>query len=114
MRPQSRTVEQKVARIASAQHGVATRAQLLDAGLSEAGIQRRLRAGSLLLGHRGVYRVGHRAPSVKARYLAAVLACGEGALLSRRAAGYLFGILRGPAPPAEVITPRDRHIEGVR
>jgi hypothetical protein len=29
-------------------------------------------------------RLGHRAPSVEARYLAAVLACGEGALLSGR------------------------------
>ena len=50
--------------------------------------------------HRGVYRVGHRAPSVEARYLAAVLACGEGAVLSGRAAAYLWGLLKGPAPPA--------------
>ena len=34
-------------------------------------------SGALLPVHRGVYRVGHRAPSVDARYLAAVLACGE-------------------------------------
>ena len=54
--------------------------------------------GALLPVHRGVYRVGHRAPSVEARYLAAVLACGEGALLSGRAAAHLYGLLKGPAP----------------
>ena len=53
--------------------------------------------GALLPVYRGVYRVGHRAPSVEARYMAAVLACGEGALLSGRAAARLLGLLRGPA-----------------
>jgi Transcriptional regulator, AbiEi antitoxin len=66
-----------------AAHGVVTRAQLLRAGVTEAAIEQRLRIGALLREHRGVYRVGHRAPSLEARYLAAVWACGEGAL-SRR------------------------------
>jgi very-short-patch-repair endonuclease len=58
--------------------------------------------------------VGHRAPSVEARYLAAVRACGEGALLSGRAAGYLFGALKGLAPPPEVTAPTERRIKGIR
>jgi very-short-patch-repair endonuclease len=73
-----------------------------------------LRSGALLREHRGVYRVGHRAPSVEARYLAAVLACGEGALLSGRAAAYLFGLLKGPVPTPEVTTRTERRVEGVR
>ena len=91
MRPRNDTVEKKLARIAGRQHGVVTRQELLDAGLSDAGIKRRVRRGYLLLEYRGVYRVGHRAPSVEARYLAAVKACGEGAVLMGMAAAYLHG-----------------------
>ena len=76
-------------------HGVVTRAQLLRAGITTSEIEQRLRTGALLREHRGVYRVGHRAPGVEASYLAAVRACGDGALLSGRAAGYLLGIVKG-------------------
>jgi len=61
-----------------------------------------------------VYRVGHRAPSVEARYIAAVLACGEGALLSGRAAGHLLGLLKGEPPEPEVTAPRQRRVKGVK
>jgi Transcriptional regulator, AbiEi antitoxin len=114
MRPQGRTVEQELARMGGAAHGVVTRAQLLEAGLTEQEIKRRVRAGALIREHRGVYRVGHRAPRIEARYLAAVLACGEGALLSGRAAGYLLGLLKGAPPPPEVTAPTERRIDGVR
>jgi putative AbiEi antitoxin of type IV toxin-antitoxin system len=90
-----------VARIAGRSHGVVTRAQLLAAGIALAEIRQRLRTGALLREHRGVYRVGHRAPSIEARYLAAVWACGDGAVLSGRAAGHLWGILKGAAPRPE-------------
>jgi len=114
MGTQPGTVEQELARIAHALHGVVTRAQLLGAGVSAAGIQRRLRKGGLLPEYPGVYRVGHRAPSVEARYLAAVRACGEGALLSGRAAGHLLGLLKGPEPGPEATTSTERRIEGIR
>jgi hypothetical protein len=113
MRPQGRTVERELARIAVAQHGVVTRAQLLHAGLTLAEIKNRLRTGALLREHRGVYRVGHRAPSIESRYLAAVRACGDGALLSGRAAAHLFGLVNGPAPPPQVTTPTERRVRGV-
>jgi very-short-patch-repair endonuclease len=103
-----------MARIASAAHGLVTRPQQLRAGVTTAEIQQRLRTGALLREHRGVYRVGHRAPSMEARYLAAVLACGEGALLSGRAAGHLLGILKGRAPAPEVTTTTERRIKGVQ
>ena len=111
MRPQATSV---IAEIASRQHGVVARAQLLGAGITTEQIRRRLRSGALLREHRGVYRVGHRAPSVEARYLAAIFACGEDALLSGRAAGYLLGLLKGSAPAPEVSTPLKRRVEGVR
>jgi hypothetical protein len=114
MRSQSGTVEGELRRFADAQHGVVTRAQLLGAGLAVAGIQRRLAKGTLLPEYRGVYRVGHRAPSVEASYLAAVLACGEGALLSGRAAAHLLRLIKGQPPAAEVTAPTERRIEGIR
>jgi very-short-patch-repair endonuclease/phosphoribosylcarboxyaminoimidazole (NCAIR) mutase len=113
MRGESRTVERQLAVIASGQHGVVTRKQLLDAGLTRAELEHRQRTGVLLVEHRGVYRVGHRAPSLEARYLAAVYACGAEAALSGRAAAHLFGLLKGRAPRPEVTVPRERRVAGV-
>jgi very-short-patch-repair endonuclease len=110
----SRTVEKKLASMARRQHGVITRVQLLDAGVTRHEIDVRLRRGDLLREHLGVYRVGHRAPSVKATYLAAVLAGGSGAVLTGDAAAHLWGLVRGPAPAPVVVTPTERRIEGVR
>jgi hypothetical protein len=61
-----------------------------------------------------VYRVGHRAPSLEARYRAATLAGGEGALLRGPAAAHLLGLLRGAPPPPEVVTPTKRRVVGLR
>jgi hypothetical protein len=67
----------------------------------------------LIAVHRGVYRAGHRAPSMEATYLAAVLACGDGALLCGLAAAHLLGLVReGPKQP-EVLTDTRRRIPGV-
>ena len=106
-------MERVVARLASRSHGVVTRRQLIGAGITRHEIAERLESGALLREHRGVYRVGHRAPSVEARYLAAVLACGPGALLCGPAAGHLWGLTRGAAPPPHVLTRTERRIRGV-
>jgi hypothetical protein len=111
--PKSTTVETVLARLAARSHGVVTRQQLLAAGVTSDEIRQRLDTGGLLREHQGVYRVGHRAPSVEARYLAAVRACGEGAVLSGRAAAHLLGILKGAAPPPEVTAPTKRRVRGV-
>ena len=112
MSPEGRTVEGVLARLGTGSHGVVTRRELLREGLTPAEIKRRVRIGSLLPSHRGVYRVGHRAPSVEARYLAAVKACGDGALRGR-AAAYLWHLLRGQAPAPDVRTRTERWVPGV-
>jgi hypothetical protein len=89
-----RTVERRVAELARRTHGVVTRAELLRTGVTKAEIDGRLRTGSLIAVFRGVYRVGHRASSVEARYMAAVKAAGEGALLSGLSAAWLWGLSR--------------------
>jgi hypothetical protein len=113
MGTQLRTVEHVLAAIARAQHGVVTRAQLLAAGLSAKEIAHRVRKGALIAVHRGVYRVGHRAPSVEARYLAAVLACGKGAVLSGLSAAHLLRLTRKEPPRPEVTSPHERVVPGV-
>jgi hypothetical protein len=94
-------------------YGVATRQELLGAGISEKEIEWRLETGALLEEYPGVYRVGHRAPSAKATYMAAVRACGEGALLAGGAAAHLWVLLKGPAPPPEVNAPTERRVPGI-
>jgi len=107
-------VEQELARLARRAHGVVTRRELLGVGITDDEIKWRLRTGALVRQHRGVYRVGHDAASIEAGYLAAVRACGDGALLSGRAAGHLLGLLRGRPPAPEVTTAGQRRVEGVR
>jgi very-short-patch-repair endonuclease len=67
----------------------------------------------LLREYRGVYRVGHKAPSLEARYLAAVRACGDGAALSGEAAARLYKLIRGRPPRPEVTTRTKRRVPGV-
>ena len=110
---ESRTVEQEIARIASQQHGIVTRAQLLAAGIPRMTIARRVRVGLLLVQHRGVFRAGHCAPSHHARYMAAVLACGPGSLLAGRAAGHLIALLKAAPSVPDVIALGERKIHGV-
>ena len=113
MRPKAGSVELEVARIAAGQHGVVTMRQLLVAGMSRTGVRRRVEKGLLHRQHRGVFRVGHRAPSTEADYLAAVLACGERAILSGWAAAFIYGLFKRAAPRPEVTTPMDRRVPGV-
>jgi hypothetical protein len=85
----------------------------MGAGITVKEINGRLRKGMLIREFPGVYRVGHRAPSVESLYLAAVRACGKGAVLSGRAAAYLWGLIRGRAPMPEVTVASKRRIEGI-
>jgi len=113
MRDKVGSADQRVARIAARQHGVVTIAQLLNAGLSRQAVSRRVRKGVLHRERWGVYRVGHRAPSTDARYLAAVLACGETAVLSGMAAAFVFGLVKGSPPAPEVTSAATRRVRGV-
>jgi very-short-patch-repair endonuclease len=78
--------------LAEAQHGVVTRAQLLELGLNRGSITHRIQLGRLVPVHRGVYTIGHRLLSREGRWMAAVLACGRGAVLSHLSAAALWRI----------------------
>jgi very-short-patch-repair endonuclease len=113
VRQSSRTPDQVAAEIAEEAHGVVAHKELLHAGVSEGQIRHRLSAGALIRRYPGVYRVGHCAPSIEADYMAAVRACGEGALLTGRAAAHLFEIIKGRQPRPEVIAPTERRVKGI-
>jgi very-short-patch-repair endonuclease len=83
-----------IAGIAGNQHGVVTRAQLVERGVSTSSISDRIAVRRLHRIHRGVYAVGHPTLSEKGRWMAAVLACGENAALSHTSAAELWGIRR--------------------
>jgi very-short-patch-repair endonuclease len=114
VRPKGITADRRLSQIASRAYGLVTRAQALRAGVTPDELKHRVRAGALIRVHRGVYRVGHHAPSYEAHYLAAVLAGGDGALLSGFAAAHLHRLIKGPPPPPEVTAPTVRRIRGIR
>jgi hypothetical protein len=72
--------------MATRAHGIVDREELLGAGITVKEIKGRVWKGALIREFPGVYRVGHRAPSVESLYLAAVRACGKGAVLCGLAA----------------------------
>lgn len=104
-----RALSARVAWIAGRQHGRVTRAQLLAAGVDRSRIGRWVADGRLHRVHAGVYAVGHAAASVHGDYTAAVLAGGEGAVLSHRAAAHLLQLLPGAAPRPEVTVAPTSH-----
>jgi very-short-patch-repair endonuclease len=100
------TVEGRVGELAGAQHGIVGRKQLAGLGVTRDEIDRRVSIGSLHIIHRGVYAVGHTAISQRGRWMAAVLASGDGAVLSHRSATGLWGIWGSGAGEIHVTVPR--------
>jgi very-short-patch-repair endonuclease len=106
-------VDVELARRASGQHGVLSRAQLLDAGIDDERIRYRLKIGRLHRLHRGVYAVGFVSSSPLTRAMAAVLACGPDAVLSHRSAAALWEFGARWRGPVEVTTGSKRQRHGV-
>jgi predicted transcriptional regulator of viral defense system len=94
--------DEALAELAGRQHGVVSVAQLRELGFSKYSVRRRVERKRLLPLHPGVYAVGHLGLTVDSRRMAAVLACGRGALLSHRAAGALQALL--PSSPRFDVT----------
>jgi predicted transcriptional regulator of viral defense system len=99
-------VNAEVAELARAQHGVFALGQLLELGLTARTVQRRTAVGRLHRVHRGVYSLAPTALlSLEGRWLAAVLACGQGAVLSHRSAAALHELRADKRARIEVTTP---------
>lgn len=95
-----------IARLAARQHGVVAVWQLTALGISASGVGRRLTDGRLRRIHRGVYAIGPL--DRKGYWMAAVLACGEGALLSHRDAAMLWNLRQTDRTAVDVTAPGTR------
>jgi very-short-patch-repair endonuclease len=104
----AREKDRAVAEMAKRQHGVVARAQLLGLGFGRRAIAVRMERGLLHEVFIGVYVFGARRITSKGRWMAAVLAAGEGAVLSHRSAARLWRLLPPAAELIDVICPHDR------
>jgi len=112
-----------IAAVADRQSGLITRDQLIALGLGRGAIRRRVQCGLLYALYRGVYLWGHPSPTPFAGSLAAVLACGDGSVLSQHWAAARWGmrpeasgqpdvtIIGRQARPAGVRTHATRHLD---
>jgi very-short-patch-repair endonuclease len=95
----------RLRRVAGRQWGAVSRRQLVALGFSARGIEEWVRTGRLLRLHRGVYAVGHDRLRIEGRWLAAVMACGPGAVLSHRDAAQLWELRQTGASTIDVTVP---------
>jgi len=97
--------DRELAALARRQHGVVSHCQLEGLGFGGKAIQYRVSIGRLHRVHEGVYAVGHRRLTGHGRWMAAVLSCGPGAVLSHQSAAALWDIRRTSSPLVHVTVP---------
>ena len=114
--------ERALARLAASQHGLVSRPQAVELGLTDAAIKWRCSTGTLRALHPGVYVVGGAPDTWHQRMLGACLAAGGLAVASHRSAARLWGLLgdhdlvelsvlrpKGPRPTG-ALWHRSRHL----
>ena len=82
----------QLAALAATQNGVVSLDQLREMAVTPRAAAYRAEQGSLHRVHRGTYAVGHRSIDVGGTLRAALLACGEGAVLSHGSAAAWWGL----------------------
>jgi predicted transcriptional regulator of viral defense system len=87
----TRTVDDRIDRLARPQHGVVSLADVVGSGIAPDQLRARLDRGSLVRLDAGVYRTIGARWSWQQALLAACLAAGPEALASHRAAAVLWG-----------------------
>ncbi len=107
-------IDRRIAELARRQRGYVTRRQLLALGESRHEIDYRIKTGRLIPVYAGVYAVGHLPTLPHDRAVGALLACGEGAVLSHGSAAALWGVFKSWKMPFEVTTPSARRRPGIR
>ena len=98
--------------LADRQEGNLERAQILRLGFTRHQVDHMLSTGLLVPRFRGVYSLGRRKLTRRGMWMAAVLAAGEGAVLSHRSAARLWG-LRVGEKEIEVTAANGRKREGI-
>jgi predicted transcriptional regulator of viral defense system len=114
MRPQDESPARKVADAAARSHGVVAYDELIELGVGPCAVKRWAADGRLHRLYRGVYAVGHKVLTVHGRWMAAVKACGPGAVLSHISAAALWDLIRSSSPIVHVTTPGRASPKGIR
>ena len=105
----------KIGALASRQYGVVSRRQLMELGLGKDAIQHRLGGGRLYAVYAGAYSVGHQVLPREGRWLAALFASGEGAVLSHWSAAALWMIRPNSRSIIDVTAPhKSRSWDGIK
>ena len=99
-------LERRIAERAAQQHGVVALRELVELGMTVDAARKRVTSGRWRRVHAGVYAIGHAPLTRRARYMAAVLACGPGAALSHREAAALHGLRPSSRGSIDVTSPR--------
>jgi hypothetical protein len=107
-------IDTAIAALARKQHGYVRRCQLLQLGLTARAIDYRIEVGQLIPVYAGVYAVGHIPLGQEARAHAAVLACGDRAVLSHGSAAALWKYVKHWPRDLEVIARVDRRRKGLK
>lgn len=100
--------EKHLLRLAGRQHGVVTRRQALEAGLTKSALQGRIRRGRLERMHPGVYCVGGSPRTFEQRVFAAAACGGPGAVVSHASAGHLWQMIEAAPSSSDIWSPRKR------
>lgn len=105
-----------IAGLAAIQHNVVGRWQLLDLGMTRHEIADRVKRGTLHHIRDGVYAAGSPMLGLLGHFMAAVLACGPGALLSHLSCAELRGLLVDSRAVIDVIAlnRRGRSTAGIK
>ncbi len=98
----------RVAAVASKQHGVFTRADALDAGLSTGAVDRRLANGTWVRIAESVYGVAGAPATWERAVSLAVLSSGQGAVASHATAAHLHGLISRPKAIEVTVTTKGR------
>ncbi|TDE11855.1 type IV toxin-antitoxin system AbiEi family antitoxin domain-containing protein [Jiangella asiatica] len=96
--------------LAARQHGIVSRAQALEHGLTDDALKWLVESGRWNRVHTAVYATVTGPLTFEAQVWAAILRAGRGAVASHRTAAYLDGICDDPGPTVHVTAPADRHV----
>jgi very-short-patch-repair endonuclease len=97
--------DRALAELAAQQFGILTLRQILESGLDRGAVKYRISTGRLQRLWRGVYSFGHMELKREGRLLAAVFACGPGAVLSHRSAAAHWELLASGRAVIDVTVP---------
>jgi Transcriptional regulator, AbiEi antitoxin/Protein of unknown function (DUF559) len=107
-------LDRLIAAVAGKQFGYITRTQLLSLGVGPGAIKYRVEIGRLIPVYAGVYAVGSVNITPLGRATAAILACGDRAVLSHGSAATLWGFNKYWEMPFEVTAPTVRTHRGIK